>query len=117
MAKQPNSDTQALIDLRATVDRGVELLTLCQKLQSLSDGVDRPVPFSIDKSKTLDAFARDIGEAITYHQTLRKLVPMSERLAEVGRALETKKLVTVIGGEDYAEVALRYFERQSGSKV
>lgn len=41
------------------INRGIELLALCQTLQSEKDGVDRPAPFAIDKSKTLDQFARD----------------------------------------------------------
>lgn len=42
------------MDHTKEIDRGVELLTLCQTLQSEKDGVDRPAPFQIDKSKTLD---------------------------------------------------------------
>jgi hypothetical protein len=36
---------------RKRIERGVELLILCQHLQSEKDGVDRPEPGGIDKSK------------------------------------------------------------------
>ena len=45
---------------KSQVMRGIELLELCQKLQSEKDGVDRPDPLSIVKSKKLDQFALDV---------------------------------------------------------
>lgn len=35
------------------VDRGVELLKLCQRLQSATDGVDRPEPFVFVPAKII----------------------------------------------------------------
>jgi hypothetical protein len=37
------------MDRTKEIERGIELLTLCQALQSEKDGVDRPAPFQIDK--------------------------------------------------------------------
>ena len=91
-------------DVAATVERGVALLALCQKLQSQADGVDRP--------KILDSFAGEISEAITFHYSLLKLLPMALKLADIGRALHAKQLVTVDYGDDYAEAALAYLSQQ-----
>ncbi|MGC0155230.1 hypothetical protein ACPRNU_22450 [Chromobacterium vaccinii] len=88
------------------IERGIELLKLCQKLQSEADGVDRPDPFVINKTKTLDQFAQDIGTAITNMSALYKFFPMSLRLAELGRKLEAEGKVEVDFGGDYAEAAV-----------
>lgn len=101
--------------MKSTIDvvqKGIELLALCQKLQSNIDGVDRPDLFSVDKSKTLDQFAKDISEAAIYHGMLLKLIPMQERLSEMGRKLESCGQIKVEIGDSYANVALAYFEAQ-----
>ncbi len=48
------------------IERGVELIELCQKLQSEKDGVNRPKIGEIDKTKTLDPFAMDISKTATW---------------------------------------------------
>lgn len=98
------------------VDRGVELLTLCQQLQSEKDGVDRPAPFEINKTKTRDQFAHDIGQAITNMTALRQLVPMVERLADIGRQLEKSGRIAVDSGEDYSQKTLDFFAAEFGRK-
>ena len=94
------------------VERGHELLSLCQKLQSDIDGIDRPDLFSVYKSKTLDQFAQDIGEAAMYHSMLLKLIPMQERLSEIGKKLEDCGHIKLNLGDSYAEAALTYYETQ-----
>ncbi|ODS23602.1 hypothetical protein AB835_08295 [Candidatus Endobugula sertula] len=83
------------------VERGVELLALCQQLQSEKDGVDRPAVGSIDKSKVLDDFAMDISQAITWHNTLLKLVPLMQGLSQLGRKLEEDGRINPQIGDDY----------------
>ncbi|WP_425952965.1 hypothetical protein [Ralstonia pseudosolanacearum] len=102
------------MDTSAQIERGIELLSLCQTLQSDKDGVDRPDPFLIDKTKTLDQFAMDIGTAITNMSALHKLIPQSQKLAQLGRKLEADGKVKVDYGGDYAEAALAYLMRTNG---
>lgn len=104
-------------DLRSTVERGLELLALCLRLQSQQDGIDRPAPFVVDKSKVNDEFARNISEASVYHSSLLKLMPMAQRLTALGRALEAKNRVAVDYGDDYAEVAIAYLEKHIGESA
>ena len=41
------------------------LLWLYNKLHSEKDGIERPTHFDLDKSKTLDQFARDVSRSAT----------------------------------------------------
>lgn len=102
------------MDYRNQIERGVELLVLCQQLQSEKDGVSRPAPGEIDKTKTLDQFARDIGQAVTNMTALHKLMPMMLRLAELGRKLEADGKVKVDYGDDYSLAALDFVCREHG---
>lgn len=96
------------------VDRGVELLKLCQRLQNEKDGVDRPEPFVIDKSKVLDEFARDIRAAITNMKALHELIPQMLTLAELGKRLADDGAIKVEYGDDWAAAALTYLCAQHG---
>ncbi len=98
------------------IDRGIELLKLCQKLQSEKDGVDRPEPFLIDKTKTLDQFAQDIGQAITNMAALHKLIPMMMQLSELGHSLDAAGKIKVDYGDDYSQKALEYFVAEFSDK-
>ncbi|MCA8198510.1 hypothetical protein [Burkholderia vietnamiensis] len=102
------------MDHTAQIDRGIELLALCQTLQSEKDGVDRPAPFAIDKSKTLDQFAKDINTASTNMAALHKLVPQMLSLAELGKKLETEGKIDVGYGDDYSEAALKFILAEHG---
>lgn len=90
------------------IEQGIVLLRLCQQLQSDRDGVDRPEPGIIDKTKMLDQFAQDVMTSITYMTSLYKLMPMQMRLADLGRELERQKKIVPAFGDDYAQVALEY---------
>lgn len=96
------------------IERGMELLVLCQKLQSEKDGVDRPLPGVIDKTKTLDQFAKDIGRAMTNMSALHKLIPMMLQLGELGRKLEAEGKITVDYGDDYSTTALKSILAEHG---
>lgn len=102
------------MDHTAEINRGLELLALCQALQSERDGVDRPAPFAIDKFKTLDQFAKDINTASTNMAALHKLIPQMLRLAELGRKLEADGKLEVGYGDDYSSAALDFVLREHG---
>lgn len=106
-----------MADLHKEIDRGMELLRLCQALQSQIDGVDRPAPGVIDKAKTLDQFAADISNSLSYMAALHKLMPMKLQLAELGRKLEAEGKFKVATGEDYDQVALDYLLADHGMAV
>lgn len=99
-----------MADINQEIDRGIELLWLCQSLQSEKDGIERPSHFQIDKTKTLDSFAQDIGRAVTNMSGLYQMMPRTKRLSEIGRELEEKGLVEVSAVDSYADAALAYLE-------
>ncbi len=101
-------------NIKKEIMRGEELLWLCQDLQSEKDGVDRPKHHSIDKSKTLDQFAKDIGRSATNMVSLLKLIPMLEKLIQLGRKLESEGVISVDIMDDYSEAALKYLLEQNG---
>lgn len=90
------------------IERGVELLVLCQQLQSEKDGISRPAPGVVDKSKTNDQFAQDIGQAVTNMKALCKLIPQMQQLGDLGRKLEAEGEIEVDYGDDYADAALKF---------
>lgn len=103
--------------LKNEIERGIELLWLCQDLQSEKDGVDRPGKGQIDKSKTLDEFAMDINQAATNMSMLHLLFPMMEKLSELGRKLESDGKLEVCHGDRYDQAALKFVLEQSGIQV
>lgn len=94
--------------LKQEILRGEELLWLCQELQSEKDGVDRPTHDSIDKSKTLDAFAMDVSRSATHMVSLIKFFPMMDKLASIGKKLELEGKIKLDLGDSYSEAALQY---------
>lgn len=96
------------------VERGVDLLKLCQRLQSEKDGIDRPEPGSFDKAKTIDQFTIDVMESISYMTALYSLLAMKRRLSDFGRELEHQGKLSssrVLGG-GYAQSALEFLLAQ-----
>lgn len=96
------------MDHRQQIDRGIELLKLCQTLQSEKDGVDRLEFGAMDRSKALDGFAEDIHAAILNMGALYKLYPMLETLADIGQRLAGSGKISVAPGDSYADAALDY---------
>lgn len=96
------------------IERAIELLKLCQQLQTDKDGVNRPEPGVVDKTKNLDQFAQDIMQSIAYVATLNKLLPMSADLARLGRRLEQEEKISLNVGDDYSRAALNYLLSQYG---
>lgn len=98
----------------AEVERGVELLKLCHKLQSEKDGVQRPEPPSIDYTQKIDPFTADVNSAITWMTSILELYPQSKQLAALGRKLEADGKINVETGQGYADAVLSYLLDQHG---
>ena len=97
------------------IEQGIDLLKLCQRLQSEKDGVRRPdVDVFVDKTKTLDEFAMRIFRAVTYMVSLRQLLPMKQRLGDLGRELERRGKISIAWGDDYAVAALNFVMSEYG---
>ena len=94
------------------IEQGVELLKLCQRLQSEKDGVARPEPGKIDKTKTLDQFAMSVDESITYMTWLYRLIPMRMQLGALGQELEQQGKIQISPSGDYAQAALDFLGSQ-----
>ncbi|WP_246174742.1 MULTISPECIES: hypothetical protein [Pandoraea] len=90
------------------IERGIQLLALCQALKIEKDGVDRPAP------QTIDQFARDINAASKNMSALYKLIPQMHRLAELGRRLEADGKLKVDYGDDYSTAALDFVMAEHG---
>jgi hypothetical protein len=99
-------------DVKQEIEKGIELLWLCQKLQSEKDGIDRPTHDQLDKSKTLDQFARDVSRSVANLSELYNLYQIDDRLSNLGRKLEKQGLIKMDYSDSYAESALAYFESQ-----
>lgn len=96
------------------IERGVELLELCNELQTEKDGVNRPKLFEIDKSKTLDQFAMDVSQAATNMSSLYMLFPIMNDLAALGRKLESEGKIEVNVGDNLSRAALNYLLTENG---
>lgn len=82
----------------------VELLTLCQQMQSEKDGRARPSPEAYSRDE--DAFADRIRAACGHALQLRWLLPMTKTLGAIGAEMERRGEITLLPGEDYAQKAL-----------
>ncbi|AYL49951.1 MULTISPECIES: hypothetical protein [Citrobacter freundii complex] len=88
----------------------VELLSLCQMLQSEKENVTRLSP--TEYSREDDPFADRIRQAIGYTRQLQHLLPMAQQLCVLGIELERQGKIRVGVGEDYAKQALAYVVAQ-----
>ncbi|MCE2004268.1 hypothetical protein [Enterobacter asburiae] len=79
----------------------IELLTLCQQLQSEKDGRERPVPGTYSRDE--DEFAGRIRSACGH---ARQLLPVATTLSAIGAGMERRGEISVLPGEDYAQKAL-----------
>lgn len=100
--------------LKAQIERGVELLVLAQELQSAKDGIARPTPGVIDRTKTLDQFAKDVDQAVTDMLMLRKLVSMMLDIAAIGRKLLEAGKIELKVGDSLSDAAIRYLNQEYG---
>ncbi|MEW5562025.1 hypothetical protein AB1287_17565 [Enterobacter asburiae] len=95
----------------------IELLTLCQQLQSDKDGLKRPAPrrAGVMADEVLDTFAQSILHSCAYAALLDQLLVQQSRLSDVGRQLETQGQLRTEVGDDYALAALEWLERLTGT--
>lgn len=82
----------------------IELLTLCQQLQSEKDGRERPAPGTYFRDE--DDFADRIRSACVHAMQLRRLLPVMNTLSTIGTEMERRGEIIVLPGEDYAQKAL-----------
>ncbi|HEM8838434.1 TPA: hypothetical protein U2R15_004142 [Klebsiella aerogenes] len=82
----------------------IELLTLCQQLQSEKEGRERPAPGTYSRDE--DAFANRIRSACGHALQLRRLLPVTTTLSAIGAEMERRGEIRVLPGEDYAQKAL-----------
>ncbi|RSB24281.1 hypothetical protein [Enterobacter cloacae] len=82
----------------------IELLTLCQQLQSEKDGRERLAPGTYARDE--DDFADRIRSACGHALQLRRLLPVTTTLSAIGTEMERRGQISVLPGEDYAQEAL-----------
>jgi hypothetical protein len=82
----------------------IELLTLCQQLQSEKDGRERLAPGAYSRDE--DEFADRIRSACGHALQLRRLLPVTTTLSAIGTEMERRGEISVLPGEDYAQKAL-----------
>lgn len=82
----------------------IELLTLCQQLQSEKDGWERPAPGTYSRDE--DDFADRIRSACGHALQLRQLLPLATTLSAIGAEMERREEINVLPGEDYAQKAM-----------
>ncbi|ELG3704686.1 hypothetical protein RN109_003671 [Escherichia coli] len=82
----------------------IELLTLCQQLQSEKDGRERPAPETYSRDE--DDFADRIRSACGHALQLRQLLPLATTLSAIGAEMERREEINVLPGEDYAQKAM-----------
>lgn len=88
----------------------IELLALCQQLQSEKDGRKRPVPreYSCDEDDFVDRIRSACGHALQ----LRWLLPVTTTLSAIGTEMESRGEISVLPGEDYVQKALARLTEQ-----
>ncbi|MFJ5338801.1 hypothetical protein PSR30_04385 [Pectobacterium carotovorum subsp. carotovorum] len=101
-------------DQRSLSQQGINLLLLCQQLQSEKDGIKRPLPFKVgvQADEELDDFARQIQSACLSLSQLDNLLVMQRQLVDLGRQLEQTGKIAVPAGDSYADAAMAWFAQQ-----
>jgi len=88
----------------------IELLMLCQQLQSEKDGRERPAPGTYSRDE--DDFADRIRSACGHALQLRRLLPVATTLSAIGAEMERRGEISVLPGEDYAQKAMARLTEQ-----
>lgn len=108
-----NSMTRILLQdphANEAADDIIALLKLCQQLQSEKDGRERPEPGAYSRDE--DAFADHIRTACGYALQLRRLLSMTTTLSAIGAEMERRGEISLLPGEDYAQMALVWLTEQ-----
>ncbi len=88
----------------------IELLTMCQQLQSEKDGRERPAPGTYSRDE--DEFADRIRSACGHALQLRRLLPVMTTLSAIGAEMERRGEISVLPGENYEQKALARLTEQ-----
>lgn len=106
------------VSLPSPSENLTSLLIQCQALQSAADNIRRPHPRAtvVELDETLDPFAQRIQRACIYAARIDRLLAMETCLADTGRLLEEKGLISVAAGNDYARAALAWLELAAGTQ-
>lgn len=114
---QQNKGQRMKTSQKSISQQSIDLLRHCQHLPSEQDGIRRPEPghAGVAADETLDDFAHQIQTACMYASMTDPLLAMQTRLADLGRQLESRELVEVPVGRDYADAALDWLSAQAGS--
>lgn len=90
--------------------RGIELLNELLAAKSAGDGVPRSPIGVVGPKKGYDQFARDAQEVAMLVFAAQQAIPLMERLAEIGRALEAHGAIKVDYGDSFAQKALDHLQ-------
>ncbi len=82
----------------------IELLTLCQQLQSEKDGIERPALGAYTRNE--DEFSDRIRVAYGHALQLHQLLAMMTTLSAIGAEMERRGEISLLPGEDYAQRSL-----------
>ncbi|MBF5007822.1 hypothetical protein [Diaphorobacter caeni] len=92
-------------DIDKQVQHGIEHLNKLLALQSAQDCVERS---PVDTFGPSDEFASKVRETAMLLMTAKHAIPLSNKLADIGRELEGKGLLKVEYGDSLADAALAY---------
>ncbi|MFK4135989.1 hypothetical protein ACI2KR_27445 [Pseudomonas luteola] len=93
------------------IERAIELLNTCQKLQSEKDGISRD-EFGVFGSRKPDPFQQDIHESIRLLILLNQIYPIYTELNQMALLLESHGKIKIECGDSLSEKALEYIKAQ-----
>lgn len=97
-------------DTDQTAARGIELLEELLALKSREDGVPRSAIGVIGPKEGNDRLAQDVQQLAMLIFAAQRAIPLMERLADIGRAMEAKSTIVVDHGESFAQKALDHLQ-------
>ncbi|EOW6430003.1 hypothetical protein ACOZVK_003779 [Cronobacter sakazakii] len=86
----------------------IELLKLCQQLQTQKDGIRRPEPGTFDPAAKMDTFARNIANSCLWLTHIEAMLPVLGQLTELGKELEKEGKIKPEAGDNYASLAVSW---------
>ncbi|MEB5924753.1 hypothetical protein [Franconibacter daqui] len=84
----------------------IELLKLCQQLQTQKDGIRRPEPGTFDPTAMMDPFASNIANSCLWLTHIEAMLPVLEQLTQLGKELEKEGKIQPEAGDNYASLAV-----------
>ncbi|WP_024554998.1 hypothetical protein ACP26C_23815 (plasmid) [Franconibacter helveticus 513] len=86
----------------------IELLKLCQQLQTEKDGIRRPEPGTFDPTAKMDTFASNITNSCLWLTHIETMLPVLEQITELGKELEREGKIQPEAGDNYASLAVAW---------